>query len=163
MSLSICWHAAKDNYCFLPTVQIILKVHSLMTLMKAITVGISSISELPTAHNGRHTERGNTLKTKGQPVPAIKTLQAGHGWQAKTKAACHHGVTRPENCHWASCSTACSQAGRFPLPEWEPLFSFSCFEIRSKLPLLRQTYPSNCPFIRHPVLKIFIRQSLTQH
>jgi len=31
-----------------------------MTLMKAITVGTKSISELPRNHNGRHTERGNT-------------------------------------------------------------------------------------------------------
>lgn len=45
-------------------------------------------------------------------MPAIKTLQAGHCWQAQIADCCHSGETKPEGCCRASCSTVCPWAGR---------------------------------------------------
>lgn len=155
MSLSIHWHAAKDNYCILPTVQIMLKVHSLMTLMKAITVGTTGISELPTNHNGRHTEKGNTEKQKGSHCQQLKHSRLGWAWLAGQNKCwlppwCDQTwellPNTPQHCLVSDREVS---AAVYLLDGYH-CFSVSHVKNRSKLPLPWQTYWSNCHFIRHP-------------
>lgn len=110
---------------------------------------------------------GGTLRERthknneGQPPPAIKTPQAGHGWRAKTKAGCHRGAARPAKRHQASRGTACLQAQRFP-----PCFIF--WMETTVFPALILRMGENCPFRGRPTDLIAIHktakwQPLLQH
>lgn len=121
VSLCVPWLPAKDNSCFLASEQMILKVHSLMTLVKAIPAGNPQFPQSCQQRIMGGTLREEYTKTKGQQLKHPRLGMAGRpkqrlaatvvwpGLESATKHPRALRACRQRGFHWGLSS------------EWNPL------------------------------------------